>query len=246
MTWSTRELADLAGTTVNTVRHYHSLGLLQPPERGYNGYKHYRVGHLVRLIQIRRLTELGVPLAQVEADGDTGVAVLGGLRQLDSQAQAEIERLNKARADIAAILRDCAPAHTPRGFESVVSRLSKADQALILVFSRLYDEKSMSNLKRLVATEPEELRRAFDALGGDSDGLTRQRLARSMGAADANWRSTAHVRPEGLIGGRRRAGDVTVTVAEALRELYNPAQHEVLRRADDYANETVRSLATAS
>ncbi|WP_433560110.1 MerR family DNA-binding transcriptional regulator [Pseudonocardia xinjiangensis] len=28
MAWSTRELADLAGTTVRAVRHYHDVGLL--------------------------------------------------------------------------------------------------------------------------------------------------------------------------------------------------------------------------
>ncbi|MEO3798201.1 MerR family DNA-binding transcriptional regulator [Nonomuraea sp. B10E15] len=37
MPWSTRELAGLAGTTVNTIRHYHRLGLLDEPERRYNG-----------------------------------------------------------------------------------------------------------------------------------------------------------------------------------------------------------------
>ena len=31
MAWSTRELAELAGTTVNTIRHYHALGLLERP-----------------------------------------------------------------------------------------------------------------------------------------------------------------------------------------------------------------------
>lgn len=39
MAWSTQQLADLAGTTVNTVRHYHRLGLLDEPERQGNGYK---------------------------------------------------------------------------------------------------------------------------------------------------------------------------------------------------------------
>jgi len=29
--WSTRELAELAGTSVKTVRHYHQLGLLDEP-----------------------------------------------------------------------------------------------------------------------------------------------------------------------------------------------------------------------
>jgi DNA-binding transcriptional MerR regulator len=45
--WSTRELAELAGTTVNTVRHYHRIGLLDEPERRNNGYKEYGVPHLV-------------------------------------------------------------------------------------------------------------------------------------------------------------------------------------------------------
>lgn len=59
MGWSTREVAQLAGTTLRTVRHYHEIGLLDEPERLPNGYKAYRTEHLVRLLQIRRLTGLG-------------------------------------------------------------------------------------------------------------------------------------------------------------------------------------------
>ena len=33
MGWSTREVAQLAGTTLRTVRHYHEIGLLDEPER---------------------------------------------------------------------------------------------------------------------------------------------------------------------------------------------------------------------
>ena len=51
MAWSTRQLAELAGTTVKTVRHYHEIGLLSEPERASNGYKQYRTEHLVRLLQ---------------------------------------------------------------------------------------------------------------------------------------------------------------------------------------------------
>lgn len=65
MPWSTRQLAELADTTVNTLRHYHRLGLLDEPERRYNGYKQYEVRHLVSLLRIRRLAELGVPLSQI-------------------------------------------------------------------------------------------------------------------------------------------------------------------------------------
>jgi DNA-binding transcriptional MerR regulator len=41
MAWSTPQLAELAGATVNTIRHYHRLGLLDEPERRHNGYKQY-------------------------------------------------------------------------------------------------------------------------------------------------------------------------------------------------------------
>jgi DNA-binding transcriptional MerR regulator len=65
MAWSTRELAELAGTTLKTVRHYHRIGLLDEPERAANGYKRYRVPHLIRLLRIRRLVDLGVPLSAI-------------------------------------------------------------------------------------------------------------------------------------------------------------------------------------
>ncbi|WP_342775062.1 MerR family DNA-binding transcriptional regulator [Nonomuraea diastatica] len=32
--WSTRQLADLTGSTVKTIRHYHEIGLLEMPGRG--------------------------------------------------------------------------------------------------------------------------------------------------------------------------------------------------------------------
>ena len=50
MGWSTRELAELAGTTIKAVRHYHEHGLLEEPRRAVNGYKQYGAGHLVRLL----------------------------------------------------------------------------------------------------------------------------------------------------------------------------------------------------
>jgi DNA-binding transcriptional MerR regulator len=79
--WSTRQIAELAGTAVNTVRHHHEAGLLDEPERRSNGYKQYGVPHLLRLLQIRRLRDLGVPLAQIEtlgrADEDPAEALRG-------------------------------------------------------------------------------------------------------------------------------------------------------------------------
>ena len=58
------EIAKLTGTTVRTVRYYHSLGLLPvPPERG--GWRDYELAHVARLSRIRWLVTAGVPLAAV-------------------------------------------------------------------------------------------------------------------------------------------------------------------------------------
>lgn len=58
------EIAELTGTTVRTVRYYHSLGLLPvPPQRG--GWRDYGLGHVARLSRIRWLVQAGVPLESI-------------------------------------------------------------------------------------------------------------------------------------------------------------------------------------
>lgn len=113
MPWSTRELAELAGTTVNTIRHYHRMGLLDKPERRSNGYKQYEMQHLVNLLRIRRLVDVGVPLSQMHelSTGAEGASEM--LYDLDAELQMSIERLQGMRADIVEILRHRAPARGP-------------------------------------------------------------------------------------------------------------------------------------
>jgi DNA-binding transcriptional MerR regulator len=233
VTWSTRELADLAGTTINTVRHYHALGLLDAPERKYNGYKQYRVAHLVRLIHVRRLVELGAPLAQVGPLGEEGVALPSELLQLDAQVEAEIERLRRARSDIAAILRSSAPAATPHGFEFVASQLSLADRSLIQVYARLHDEMSVAGLREMIAREPGPIRREFAALASETSEPVRQRLAERIAALGANWRSAERVWSGDEL--RRRRVNHRPAIDEVLRDLYDPAQLDVISRADHAA-----------
>ncbi|WP_250009759.1 MerR family transcriptional regulator [Actinoplanes sp. M2I2] len=104
MAWSTRELAELAGTTVNAIRHYHRIALLDQPTRRYNGYKQYGVLDLIRLMRIRHLSELGVPLSQIREICVDGEAAPDVLKQVDAGLASEIERLSRARNDIATIL----------------------------------------------------------------------------------------------------------------------------------------------
>ncbi|WP_328475018.1 MerR family transcriptional regulator [Actinoplanes sp. NBC_00393] len=236
MGWSTRELAELAGTTVNTIRHYHRLGLLGEPGRKHNGYKQYEVPDLVRLLRIRRLAELGVPLARIGELGTDGGAP-DVLQQVDAALEADIERLTRARSDIAAILRDRTPADAPAGFQSVVSRLSEADQSLIHIYRQLYDEDAMEDLRRMVEADTGAVSADVDNLPADADEETRQNLAEKLAPTIAQflteypWLSdpAAHL---------SKSKQVTQqTFVDAVRELYNPAQLDVLGRASILAHE---------
>ncbi|GAB2626813.1 transcriptional regulator, MerR family protein [Paractinoplanes abujensis] len=237
MAWSTRELADLAGTTVNTIRHYHRLGLLAEPTRRYNGYKQYGVEDLVGLLRIRRLAGLGVPLAQIAAvssESDVGSQVL---RQVDNDLAQQIERLRKVRSDIAAVLRDGAPADTPAGFASVAPRLSAAGSSLIHVIAQLCDEDALNDLRRMMQTDPDPVDEEFDALPHDADEATRQHLADRLAPTlvrhlvDYPWLRdpAAHlVKSEHL---------TRQTFIDAVVDLYNTAQVDVLSRAGGLARE---------
>ncbi|GGA54624.1 transcriptional regulator, MerR family protein [Pseudoclavibacter endophyticus] len=217
MAWSTRELADLAGTTVNTVRHYHAVGLLPLPARRYNGYKQYRVEHLVELIRLRRFAELGVPLARIQELNLRGPTTL---HAVDTELEADIERLQRARSDVAAILRENAPPETPRGFEAVAARLSDPDRSLIQILTRLYGPPEQSALLAQLSNESDRGRRAFYELPPHATDDHLDRLASQLALQGPNWRA-----PESAPRGVRSS------FATAVAELYSPVQRDVLRRA---------------
>jgi DNA-binding transcriptional MerR regulator len=238
--WSTRELAELAGTTVNTVRHYHRLGLLEEPERRYNGYKQYGVQELVRLLRIRRLADLGVPLTRIGEVGSDGDLHPEVLRRVDAGLATEIERLRRARSDIAVILRDGAPADAPAGFESVAPKLSASDTSLIHVYTQLYDEDALKDLRRMVEADTDPISADIDALPPDADEATRQNLAEKLAPIlarhliDYPWLSDP---AQHLSKGEHVTRQ---TFLDAVVELYNAAQLDVLGRASVLAQEQLR------
>lgn len=154
MAWSTSQLAQLAGTTVKAVRHYHKVGLLEVPERTTNGYKQYQVAHLLRLLQISRLAELGVPLAEIallgRADKDPDEAI----RVLDVELATTVNRLQRTRAELALILRHRVPTELPAGLSEVVDELPNADRSLAKVYSRVSDESTTEKLLRVNKSAP--------------------------------------------------------------------------------------------
>lgn len=242
MPWSTRELAELANTTVNTVRHYHRVGLLDVPERRYNGYKQYEVRHLVRLLRIRRLADLGVPLTQMRDLSDGAESTSDVLRGLDAELQMSIERLQAARAEIVAILKYEAPADGPVGFESVASRLSASDSSMIHIYSRLFDADALADVQKMAEDAPDDTDADIDRLPADADEETRRELAERLATTlahnfiDYPWLSdpAPHLSKSGLATAQ--------TFVDAMVDLYNPAQLDVLVRANAIAGERVRAM----
>ncbi|MEV5975990.1 MerR family transcriptional regulator [Streptomyces sp. NPDC052114] len=112
------ELAGLVGVTTRTIRHYHHLGLLPEPERRPNGYRAYGLRHAVALARVRRLTELGLGLAEVRdalAD-DAGRELAEVLAGLDADLARQEAALKERRARLRALLDDAEHGRlTPEG-----------------------------------------------------------------------------------------------------------------------------------
>ena len=239
MAWSTRELAELAGTSLRSVRHYHDVGLLPEPERRSNGYKQYGVTHLMRLLRIKRLVDLGFSLAQIADLGDRDEYPEEALRALDAELVAQIERLQTLRADLARILEQRVPTDLPAEL-AVAGRgqLSEADRNMVAVMGRLLGEEERAIYAALLADDarmPSD--DDFEALAADADESVREDLAERM-AEDIR---TLHVRFPGLrtLGTQTSVGPQRYrqTLDRAVRDVYNAAQRDVLLRLRKFSQE---------
>lgn len=65
MDYLIHELADMAGVSVRTLRHYDRLGLLKPARTAENGYRIYGENEVDRLQEILFYRALGMPLERI-------------------------------------------------------------------------------------------------------------------------------------------------------------------------------------
>ncbi|OZM71188.1 MerR family transcriptional regulator [Amycolatopsis antarctica] len=233
MAWSTREIAELAGTSVRAVRHYHEVGLLAEPERGSNGYKRYGVAHLLRLLRVKRLTDLGLSLSQIAEMGDDDEHPHEALRTLDAELAETIERLQQARVELASILRQGTPTDLPAELEltsaTVETDMTEADRSFMVVLTRVLGPEGLqahADLLRDGLANP--VYAAFENLPEDADDETCQDLAerlapyvRAMFADHPGLRTASADAPRGT----RFANN---TMNTAIRDLYNAGQVKVL------------------
>ncbi len=95
-------LADYAGVTIKTIRHYHERGLLPEPGRDSSGYRRYTAEDAVNLVKIRTLAQAGVPLARIkdllDADPD---ALTAAIAEIDRDLHDRVAQLRRTREQLA-------------------------------------------------------------------------------------------------------------------------------------------------
>ena len=233
MGWSTSEVARLAGTTLRTVRHYHEIGLLDEPERRPNGYKSYRTEHLVRLLEIRRLTRLGLSLSAIATVLQGAGDLEGSLDAIEKDLAATIAQLQQAQKEIAELRRT--PVKTDLPFPAAVAaegaELSAADRALYAVITQVAGDGGLAHwsavLEGFTRTPAFD---EFDALTADADEQTRRRLAEQMIPHTADLLARNPLPAGALPPSIREQSAFARTVIEAMLDLYNPAQLDVIAR----------------
>lgn len=230
MGWSTRQLAELAGTTVKAVRHYHKVGLLEEPERAANGYKRYGVGHLTRLLRIRRLTDIGLSLAQIADISPTAEPPEETLRHLDSELTAAVERLQRVRDELALILAEQLPTDLPTELAPVAAHLTEEDRALALVMTRVSAPETAEayiEVMRESASYPADS--AFENLPADADEQARSEVAAQM-LALVRRQIADHPALDWAGPPTATVYRTAVAMNAMMNALYNPAQRDVLHR----------------
>lgn len=180
------ELARLAGVTVRALRHYHQVGVLVEPARQANGYRNYDVDDLIRVLRIKRLASLGIPLERMpdlldDANDDAG----GLLDELDAELAEQIDRLTRQRELIAHLrAHDARPDVPPElaPFLAVFAasgqtpELARLDRDQTVLVAHLAGEEATARLAHFYErlTDPElmpaveDISERFSRLGPDS------------------------------------------------------------------------------
>jgi DNA-binding transcriptional MerR regulator len=65
MEYTIAEVADQTGLTAHTLRYYERAGLLDPPERDWNGHRRYSERDVSMLRLLTRLRATGMPIAEM-------------------------------------------------------------------------------------------------------------------------------------------------------------------------------------
>ncbi len=101
MSYTVKQLSDLAGVSIRTLHYYDEINLLKPEAVGANGYRYYGDESLLKLQQILFYRELGLELSGItdivnRPDFDVQTALESHRKSL----QGRVERLNRLIATV--------------------------------------------------------------------------------------------------------------------------------------------------
>jgi MerR family mercuric resistance operon transcriptional regulator len=105
--------AELAGVSVDTVRFYQRLGIVQVPDRSAGGYRLFDEGQIHNLKFVRHAQDLGFSLSEIKdllALRETPHAcakVQSMLKSKVADVRSKIRDLVRLEADLAKALRTC-------------------------------------------------------------------------------------------------------------------------------------------
>ena len=88
------ELAKAAGVSVDTLRYYEKLALIEPPVRMDNGYRLYGAQHLERMRFIRSAHALGFSLTQIGTIIPRLAAGLVSRETIERQLQVKLAEID--------------------------------------------------------------------------------------------------------------------------------------------------------
>lgn len=232
------ELAELAGVTVRTLRHYHQIGLLPEPPRSSGGYRRYNVSDLVRLLRITRLTALGVPLSALSAVLDDPAAAEELLDELDRQAAAEIERLNARRANIAALRSSGSPPDLPPELSvlrsspeaGVPEAMARHEHEQLVLLGHLLGEDGSTGLAALLGGVDREMIERLEPLTARFYTLGPDTPDDEVASFIDDWVNGLEPLSARLAGSPTPDPKVSALLDELNEQALKPVQHRVLRR----------------
>jgi len=100
------QIVRMTGINAKAIRYYESIGLLPPPTRRPNQYRRYSMADVNRLILLRRIRSLGVPLTEAKS------LLHGATEARRSQVQQDLLDLVQIR--LAALDQEIAELHLLR------------------------------------------------------------------------------------------------------------------------------------
>ncbi|MET7423367.1 MerR family transcriptional regulator [Dactylosporangium sp. NPDC005555] len=107
MEFTIAEVAEQTGLTAHTLRYYERAGLLDPPERDWNGHRRYSEQDVGMLRLLTRLRATGMPIAGMRRYADlcrVGPATFDERRELLEEHRRQVlERIAGLQSDLALI-----------------------------------------------------------------------------------------------------------------------------------------------